>query len=112
MESECAFHRIIFQQRLTPANFFQYFRGQVLAGNQQGKPRLVQRQFPKTGQFPNSILATPRAADVNGDGLLDLVVSASYNIYIYLNVGTKTHPVFAAHATPLRNKSCAPTMDC
>ncbi len=67
-------------------------------------PRLVQRSFPKTGQFPNSILATPRAADVNGDGLLDLVVSASYNIYIYLNVGTKTHPVFAAHATPLPNK--------
>ncbi len=67
-------------------------------------PRLVERPFPKTGQFPDSILATPRAADVNGDGLLDLVVSASFNVYVYLNVGTKTHPVFAAHATPLPNK--------
>jgi hypothetical protein len=66
-------------------------------------PRLVERPFPKTGEFPDSILATPRAADVNGDGLLDLVVSASTNVYIYLNVGTKTHPRFAVHATPLPN---------
>ncbi len=66
-------------------------------------PRLVERPFPKEGQFPNSILATPRAVDMNGDGLLDLVVSASTNVYIYENVGTKTQPRFRVHANPLPN---------
>ena len=66
-------------------------------------PRLVERPFPKEGQFPNSILATPRAVDINGDGLLDLVVSASTNVYLYENVGTKTKPRFRVHANALPN---------
>ncbi|MBI3466587.1 MAG: VCBS repeat-containing protein [Planctomycetes bacterium] len=65
------------------------------------EPRLTEQPPPKIGEFPNSALATPRAADLNGDGLLDLVVSAGENAYIYFNVGTRRAPQFAAHATPL-----------
>jgi hypothetical protein len=64
-------------------------------------PRLVERPFPKVGTFPAAGLGTPRAVDINGDGLLDLVVSAGENIYIFLNVGTKTAPRFAVHDRPL-----------
>jgi FG-GAP-like repeat len=39
--------------------------------------------------------------DINGDGLLDLVVSAGENLYIFLNVGTKKKPLFAVHDRPL-----------
>ena len=64
-------------------------------------PRLVERPFPKVGTFPAAGLGTPRAVDINGDGLLDLVVSAGENIYIFMNVGTKTAPRFAVHDRPL-----------
>ena len=67
------------------------------------EPRLVERPFPRLGEFPNSVLATPRAVDINGDGLLDLVVSSSMNVYIYENIGTKTRPQFRVHANPLPN---------
>jgi hypothetical protein len=36
-------------------------------------PHLVERPFPKVGRFPNANLGTPRAVDLNGDGLLDLL---------------------------------------
>src|SRR5262249_60981741 len=42
-----------------------------------------------------------RAVDWNGDGLLDLVVSAGENVYLYENVGTRHAPKFAVHAWPL-----------
>jgi hypothetical protein len=64
-------------------------------------PRLVERPFPHTGKFPNAALATPRAVDLNGDGLLDLVVSAGENVYLYLNVGTRTQPKWVVHDRPL-----------
>jgi hypothetical protein len=65
------------------------------------EPRLAERPFPRTGKFPAAALATPRAADLNGDGLLDLVVSAGENVYVFLNAGTRTKPRFAAHDEPL-----------
>jgi hypothetical protein len=65
------------------------------------RPRLVERPFPKVGKFPTGSLTTPRAVDLNGDGLLDLVVSAGENIYIFLNVGTRRAPKFAVHDQPL-----------
>lgn len=64
-------------------------------------PVLTERPFPKTGEFPNSILGTPRAADFNGDGTLDLVVSSSESVYLYDNIGTPRQPNFKVHARPL-----------
>ncbi len=50
-------------------------------------PFLTFRPFPKMGEFPYSALGTPRAADLNDDGLPDLVVSAGMNVYLYKNIG-------------------------
>jgi hypothetical protein len=62
-------------------------------------PRLSERPFPREGEgaFPDAALGTPRAADLNGDGLPDLIVSSGENIYLYFNVGTQTRPRFAVH---------------
>lgn len=68
------------------------------------RPVLKERPFPKEGQFPSSGLSTPRAVDLNGNGLLDLVVSSRSNIYIYMNIGTSTEPKWAVHDRPLRSK--------
>ncbi len=65
-------------------------------------PRLVERTFPKTGKFPYVSLAAPRAADLNGDGLLDLAVSAGENVYLWFNTGTRSEPKFAVHDQPLQ----------
>jgi hypothetical protein len=65
------------------------------------EPRLAERPFPKKGTFPRAALATPRAVDLNGDGLLDLVVSAGENVYLYFNVGTRNEPRWAVHDRPL-----------
>ena len=67
-------------------------------------PRLVARQFPKQGEFPYGALATPRAVDLNGDGLLDLVVSAGEELCIFHNIGTKTKPLFAVQTKPLASE--------
>jgi hypothetical protein len=64
-------------------------------------PVLTERPFPKVGSFPHSNLATPRAADWDGDGLLDLVVSARDQIYLFKNIGTKTEPKFLVHDKPV-----------
>ena len=56
-------------------------------------PRLTLRPFPKNAPFPRGlILTTPRAADLNGDGLLDIVMSAYDKIYVWPNIGTPTQP--------------------
>src|SRR5438093_2116319 len=80
-----------------PEHFLRYYEN---VGNRR-QPRLVERPFPKVGKFPNAALGTPRAVDLNGDGLLDLVVSAGENIYVYYNVGTRRAPKFAVHNQPL-----------
>jgi len=64
-------------------------------------PRLVERPFPHTGKFPDANLATPRAIDLDGDGLLDLVVSAGENIFIFFNKGTRQAPKWHVHNKPL-----------
>ncbi len=58
----------------------------------------TEKAVPKEGEFPAASLTTPRAADLNGDGLADLVVSYGSKISIYYNVGTKEKPKFAAHS--------------
>jgi hypothetical protein len=80
-----------------PEHFLRYYEN---VGTRTA-PRLVERPFPHTGKFPSAALATPRAVDLNGDGLLDLVVSAGENVYVYLNVGTRRAPKWAVHDRPL-----------
>ena len=66
------------------------------------KAILKEVDFPRQGEFPSGGLATPRAVDLNGDGLLDLAVSSRSDIYIYSNIGSSTQPRFAVHDRPLR----------
>ena len=66
-------------------------------------PQLALRPFPKNVHFPRGqLLATSRAADLNRDGLLDLVVS-TYNgaIFIWPNIGTRTRPLFDVRSSCL-----------
>jgi hypothetical protein len=78
-------------------SFLRYYEN---AGDRR-RPMLRQKDFPREGEFPSGGLATPRAADWNNDGLLDLVVSSRSNIYLFENVGTATRPRFAVHDRPL-----------
>jgi hypothetical protein len=64
-------------------------------------PSLNERRFPRRGKFPNAILGTPRIADWNSDGLVDLAVSAGENVYLYFNRGTAISPEFQVDASPL-----------
>jgi hypothetical protein len=67
-------------------------------------PILKERPFPMEGPMPNLNLSVPRAADLNGNGLLDLVVSSGGNIYIFYNVGTRSSPRFQMTDKPLPSR--------
>ena len=51
--------------------------------------------------FPAPRLSSPRLADMNNDGLPDLVVSSGTNIYIFMNVGTSFIPKWALNNNPI-----------
>lgn len=51
--------------------------------------------------MPPPRLSAPRLADMNHDGLPDLVVGSVFNVYIFYNVGTSTAPAWAVHDTPV-----------
>jgi hypothetical protein len=57
-------------------------------------PQLVARPFPTDGSMPHARLATPRAVDWDGDGDVDLVISARENIYLFENQGIPEQPQF------------------
>ncbi|HWR13445.1 MAG TPA: VCBS repeat-containing protein [Terriglobales bacterium] len=57
-------------------------------------PAFKKRRFPVQGTFPVGAIAAPRTADLNGDGLLDLVVVANTNLSIYFNVGSNKSPLW------------------
>ena len=67
-------------------------------------PVLHHVPFPATGDFPFGALATPRAVDITGNGLLDLVTSVDQQIYFIRNIGTATKPLFEAHVDPIKIK--------
>jgi hypothetical protein len=64
-------------------------------------PQFQLRTFPKVGTAPVAALGTPKAVDVNNDGLLDLAVSTDEQIYLYRNIGTVTAPRWAVGAAAL-----------
>jgi len=66
-----------------------------------GEWRFTEEEFPVEGKLATMGMATPRVADLNGDGLLDVVFSSSRSIYIMLNVGSATAPRFAAPSGPV-----------
>jgi hypothetical protein len=67
------------------------------------EPVFEKQTFPVKGQFPKGAIAAPKLYDLNGDGLLDLVVARDTDLSIYYNVGTKTSPLWG-YAPPLLGK--------
>jgi hypothetical protein len=80
--------------------FLYYFRND----GSRTQPKLHGVPFPHKGEFPASSLGTPRLIDWTGDGLLDLVVSAGTQIYLYRNAGTAREPLFEAHSNALPSR--------
>jgi hypothetical protein len=74
-----------------------YYQG----GGSESSLVLSEKPIPHDGKFPGPCLATPRAADMNGDGLTDLVVSGRKNIWLFFNRGSATAPLFEAHNRPI-----------
>jgi hypothetical protein len=68
------------------------------------EPRFHEERLPRKGDFPVAALGTPRLIDWTGDGLLDLVVSAGTQIYLYRNIGTAQEPCFEAHRNALSSR--------
>ncbi len=81
-------------------HFLHYFRND----GAKGQAHLHEIPFPRMGDFPRAALASPRLVDWNADGLMDLVVSSSTEIYFYRNVGTPREPRFEAHAKALESR--------
>jgi hypothetical protein len=92
--------RYTWDRHATNEHFLRYYENIGTRTN----PVLTERRFPKEGMPPMLNLSVPRAADINGDGLLDLVVSSGGNIYLFENVGTKTSPRFRVHDKPLPSR--------
>ena len=88
------------QDRIRNEHFLRYFEN---VGSRTS-PGLRQRPFPRHGQFPRIKIATPRAADWDDDGDLDLVVSNRHNLYLFENTGTRSKPDFAVHDRPLPSR--------
>jgi hypothetical protein len=64
-------------------------------------PVLVERPLPAVGTRPHARLATPRLADWDNDGDLDLAASSRENLYLFENKGSRTKPQFQMHAEPV-----------
>jgi hypothetical protein len=80
-------------------NFLYYFKNVGSKTN----PKFSKQKFPLKGKFPAGAIAAPRLFDLNGDGLLDLVVARDTDLSIYYNVGSKTAPLWE-YAPPLPGK--------
>ena len=81
-------------------NYLYYFEN---IGNAR-KPRLTRKAFPVRGKFHRGSLAAARPADLNGDGLLDLVLGETTNLRIFKNVGTRGAPLWEYVAQPLEGR--------
>jgi hypothetical protein len=59
--------------------------------------------LPIDGEIPDGPLYSPRLADLNGDGLSDLVASAGAEIYWWPNTGTRLQPRFKVGPDAIRS---------
>src|SRR5690606_37658867 len=66
-----------------------------------GNWRFTETPLPVEGQLPAVAMVTPRVADLNGDGLLDIAFSSSRSICLMFNGGTPTQPRFRAPDMPV-----------
>jgi hypothetical protein len=80
-------------------NFLFYFKNTGTPS----QPKFTKLPFPVKGRFPVGALAAPRAIDLNHDGLLDLVVGSIRDLYIFMNVGDKDHPLWE-YQPPLKGR--------
>jgi hypothetical protein len=85
------------EQKEHERDFLQYFENVGSRTN----PRLARRPLPGEGMIPHGSLATPRAADLDGDGDLDIVASASQNIFVFENRGTRSQLELRLHRGPI-----------
>ncbi len=58
--------------------------------------------LPLEGEIPDGPLYSPRLADLNDDGLPDLIAGAGAEIYYWFNTGTRTEPRFKVGAPAIR----------
>jgi hypothetical protein len=63
-------------------------------------PRLTEHPVVYAGPEPQAILAQARPADLNGDGLTDLVISSMSAVHLALNVGDRAAPRWQVDVLP------------
>jgi hypothetical protein len=68
--------------------YLMYYKG----GGDSKKPTLARAPLPRDGELPNGAIARPSLVDWNNDGLIDLMVSMSSEVCVYLNVGSAKEP--------------------
>jgi hypothetical protein len=88
---------------MSPASFKQYTTIRYYENiGSRSSPKLTQKPFPAKGKLDGP-LATAQPADMNGDGLIDLMVSLGKNITFMANLGSANKPLFDTEAKPIQS---------
>ena len=67
-----------------------------------GQPEFTERPFPFDGKFTAAALHSPRLADFNNDGLIDIAMSAGNNVCLLENIGSPKAPKFRLRSESMR----------